>query len=85
MPTKVRKNVHYEIEAYLPIGSVAALKLTDPRQWERDWKLWHKVDNLFDARATRRAGMYLTNRTCPISYTDLRIVRIDKNGRKVVK
>lgn len=85
MPTKRRKDVHFEIEGYFPIGHVAALMRTDPTKWERDWKLWHRTENLFDARRTKKTGMMLAHRTCPISYTLLRIVRVDKNGRKVIK
>lgn len=85
MPTKKRDGVFFEIEGYFPVGSVAELRRIDPSKWERRWKLWHLVDNLFDARRTKATGMLLAHRTCPISYTLLRIVRVDKKGRKVVK
>jgi len=77
--------IRYEIEGYYPIGLVSVLMRTDPSQWERDWKVWHHTNDLRSARITLRAGNHLCHRTCPISYSRLRLVRIDKQGRKVVK
>lgn len=85
MPTKQRDNVHFEIEGYFPKGPMSKLLQTDPSTWEREWRLWHTVNTLFDARATLRTGKYLCHRTCPLSYTQLRLIRIDKKGRRVVK
>jgi hypothetical protein len=85
MATKPKAGVHYEIEGYYPIGHFAALKRIEPSKWQRSWKLWHSTLDLFEARQTLRAGNYLCHRTCPISYTMLRLVRVDKKGRKVIK
>jgi hypothetical protein len=75
----------YEIEGYYPIGSVAELKAKDPSTWEREWRLWHWTADRYEAKMTKRAGMYLCHRTCPISYTQLRIVRVTPNYRRVMK
>lgn len=75
----------YEIEGYYPVGSIAQLKATDPVTWERAWKLWHWTTVLLEARMTLRAGNYLRHRTCPISYTMLRLVRVTSRGRTIIK
>lgn len=85
MPTKKRPDISFEVEGYFPVGSVSQLLKIDPRKWDREWRFWFKCDRLYEARQTLRAGKYLCHRTCPLSYTDLRIVRIDKKGRTVIK
>jgi hypothetical protein len=84
-PSKKKAGVTYEIEGYFPVGHVAALMRTDPSKWTRGWKLWHSTPILLEARNTLRAGNYLCHRTCPISYSMLRIVRVTEKERKVIK
>lgn len=76
---------YFEIEGYYPIGLVGWLKRTEPSKWERDWKVWHSTPDLREARQTMRAGKYLCHRTCPISYSLLRLVRVSKSNRKVIR
>jgi hypothetical protein len=82
---KPKGEVRYEIEGYYPVGHVAALLRMDPSDWQRDWKMWHWTTDLREARQTMRAGNYLRHRTCPLSYTMLRIVQVTTQGRKIVK
>lgn len=77
--------VRYEIEGLYPVGPVAWLMKQDPASWNRDWRRWHWTTDLREARQTMRTGLYLCHRTCPISYTRLRLVRVDAKGRKVIK
>lgn len=82
---KAKAGIHYEIEGYYPVGNPAGLKGIDPKLWRREWRHWHTTPVLAEARATLRTGKYLCHRTCPLSYTMLRIVRVDQRGRKVIK
>lgn len=75
----------YDIEGYFPVEPVSQLLKTDPSTWEREWRLWHWTIDRLEAKMTKRAGEYLCHRTCPISYTKLRIVSVTPKARTVLK
>lgn len=77
--------VLYEIQGYYPAAHFSWLRKQDPRQWHREWRVWHTTRDIREARETMRAGKYLCHRTCPISYSMLRIVQVTSQGRKVLK
>jgi hypothetical protein len=84
MSRKSKKVSHYEIEGNFPVGHVMALQRQHPSQWHRDWRCWHQEVHLRDARNTLRAGSYLKHRTCPISYSELRLVAVSHDGTRTV-